>query len=95
MTNLKRYIELQYLLDQLEQVLAINEEIDQLEREALHDGVIFIRDGHGGWETSQLTPEEKELFLTMDDDEELIIVTIGEEQVQRILSQMGKDDHMV
>lgn len=92
MINLKRYVELQSLLNQLECILAINGEIDQLEREALHDGAIFIRNASGGWETSELTPEERELFLTMDEGEELVIVTVGEEQVQRILSQMGKDD---
>lgn len=92
MTNLNRYIELQRLLDQLERILAINEEIERLEDEALHDGVIFVRDGKGSWETSQLTNEERELFQQMEADEELLIVTVGAEEVQRVLDQIEREN---
>ena len=85
------YVTLHQLLDSYQSasgLLQILHELNELESEALHEGYIFVRDGLGSWELSLLTMEEQAVFLTLDEDCDIAILTIGEEEVQRVLQQI-------
>jgi hypothetical protein len=80
--NLKRYIELQRILGQLELALTISrEELAELESKALHDKIIYVRDEKGEWQVSELTTEEQTILLAMD---EPTLVTITAEELEEI-----------
>ncbi len=69
-------------------LLHILHELNELESEALQEGYIFIRDGYGGWKMSMLTMEEQSVFLQIDADCDVAILTIGEREVQSVLQRI-------
>jgi hypothetical protein len=91
MVNLQRYAFLHDLLACYRSplgLLQILHELNELESEALLQGYIFMRDGFGGWKLSLLTIEEQSVFLQIDQNCDVAILTIGEQEVQAVLQRI-------